>query len=388
MDSGRTISRLSAARLVLFAPNLHGGGAERVLARLATHWAGQGRNVTLVTLDVASPNDFSLPRSVRRLGLGLTVDSTGPVSALRNNLNRVRAVRRAFRDARPEVVISIIDQTNVLALLAARPLNVPVVVAEHTDPAAHPLSPVWQRLRRWTYRRCAALVVLTDRAADLLRPIVRGRPVVVIPNGIGPPTIEAVRRNDGEERTLVGLGRLSREKGFDRLIAAFGQVAERHPQWRLLIHGDGPARDELQTLVVERGLAGRVMLPGRTDSPEAALAAADLFALPSRYEGFPMSLLEAMAAGLPAVAFDGISGVRQILRDRIDGLLVPDGDVAAFATALGELMSDGAGRRQMGGQARAVVDRFGLDAFFARWDAVLEAAVRGDFSQVFVGHGE
>jgi glycosyltransferase involved in cell wall biosynthesis len=374
-----------AKRLFLFAPNLNGGGAERVLARLAAHWAGQGREVTLVTLAAASPEDFPLPPQVRRVGLGLTADSGGLLGAVRNNLRRVRAVRAALREARPEVVVSFIEQANVLALLAARPLRVPVVISERTDPARHPVSRLWDFLRRRTYPWCAALVVLTREIAEKMRPVVRRRPVVVIPNGVTAPAVE---RTSEATLVILGVGRLDEAKGFDRLVEAFARVAERFPQWRLVIIGEGPKRAGLERTVAARGLSGRIELPGRAADPAAWYGRADVFALPSRYEGFPNALLEAMAAGLPAVAFDEPSAVREVIRHGEDGLLVPDGDVASFAESLALLMSQPERRTRMGEAAREVVTRFSLDAFYGRWDAVIDAAADGDFRQLSRATGE
>lgn len=376
---------MRAARLTLFAPNLSGGGAERVLARLATHWAGQARDVTLVTLAAPSSDDFPLPENVRRVGLNLTADSAGLFGAARNNLRRIAALREAFRAARPDVIVSFIEQANVLALLAARPLRIPIVISERTDPAMHPVSSLWQFLRRRTYPRCAVLVVLTDEIAERMRPIARGRPVAVVPNGVA---AAAVPRSEEPSLTILGVGRLDEAKGFDRLVEAFARLINRYPQWTLTILGDGPQRKALERSISARGLTERIALPGRVADPSPSYARAGLFALPSRYEGFPNSLLEAMAAGLPAVAFDGPSAVRQVLRHGVDGLLVPQNDVLAFAEALGVVMADTEKRRRMGEAAREVVTRFSLDSFFACWDAVIEAAAKGDFSQVSGHAGE
>jgi GalNAc-alpha-(1->4)-GalNAc-alpha-(1->3)-diNAcBac-PP-undecaprenol alpha-1,4-N-acetyl-D-galactosaminyltransferase len=363
----------SARRLLLFAPNLSGGGAERTLARLATHWADQNRDVTLVTLAPRSPEDFPVSRKVRRVALAMTYDASGPLGGLRNNLARVRRLREEIRSYRPDVVVSFIEQANVLALLAARPLGTPVVVSERTDPSLHPVSRLWSFLRRHTYRRCAALVVLTDEIADAMRPIARGRPIEVIPNGVQPPS---TARKPGSQ-IILGVGRLEQAKGFDRLIDAFAQIAERHPQWNLVLVGDGPQRAELERMVSSRSLQSRVQFAGRVDDPSTWYARADLFALPSRYEGFPNALLEAMAHGVPAVAFDGPAAVRQIIRHGTDGLLVSHHDVPAFAEALSTLVTDADRRTAMGEAARDVVTRFSLDAFFARWDAVIDAAASG-----------
>lgn len=388
--SSDALSLAAAKRLALFAPNLSGGGAERTLARLATHWAEQNREVTLVTLAAASPEDFPLPAPVRRIGLGLTGSARGPLGAVRNNLRRIRTIRAAICDARPDVVVSFIDQANVLALLAVGPLRVPVVISERTDPSRHQVGRFWNWLRRKTYPRCAALVVLTEEIAAAMQPVAAGRPVVVIPNGVAGPTIPRVPEEQRIERTVLGVGRLSPEKGFDRLIKAFRWVADESgfpPRWRLVILGDGPERTRLEGLA-RSCPPESVALPGRVDDPADWFARADLFVLPSRYEGFPNALLEAMAAGIPAVAFDGSPAVRRIIRPGIDGVLVPEpddpqGDIAALLGGLHELVSDDDRRRRMGNAAREVVQRFGLAEFHARWDAVLESAANGNFRQAF-----
>src|SRR5690606_22684906 len=210
----------AARRLVLFAPNLHGGGAERILAVLASHWADQGRDVTLVTLAAATPHDFPIANTVRRVGLGLTGESKGPLSAIRQNLRRIAAIRNAFVGMQPQVIVSFIEQANILALFAARPLGVPVVISERTDPTRHRVGRIWSWLRKRTYRRCAALVVLTDEIAVAMRPIARSRPIVVIPNGVSPPSVPRLPEEQRDVRTVLGVGRLSHEKGWERLVSA------------------------------------------------------------------------------------------------------------------------------------------------------------------------
>jgi len=371
--------------LLLFAPNLSGGGAERVLARLANHWAEALDDVTVVTLADVSDDDFPLSPNVRRIALGLTGDSRGLIGAFCGNWRRVATLRRVLRETRPDVVVSFIEQANVLALLAARPLPIPVVISERTDPSRHRAGRVWEFLRRYVYHRCTALVVLTDDIARQLRPIVRNRPVVVIPNGVAAPD----SRTSLTERKdlLVAIGRLDAAKGYDRLLEAFARAAARNRSWRLTIVGEGPLREDLERQTSQLRLDDRVQFPGRLD-PASELASASIFALTSRYEGFPNALLEAMAAGVPAVAFDGSSAVRQIIRDGVDGLLVPDGDVSGFAEALSRLISDDDQRRAMGEAARDVVNRFSLDDFFRRWDDVVATAANQKNSQPSRGKSE
>ncbi|MFD0905024.1 glycosyltransferase, partial [Actinomadura sediminis] len=173
------------------------------------------------------------------------------------------------------------------------------------------------------------------------------------------------------------VGRLSDEKGVDLLLEAWARARERRPGWRLHVYGTGPDEDALRRRAAAAGLADSVEFRGVVADVEDALVEVSIFALPSRAEGFPMSVLEAMAYGLPTVAFDCAPGVRALLAeaspgDGRSGLLVPPGDTAAFAEALGRLMDDPELCRELGENARASVRRFRPEAVLTRWDRLFD----------------
>lgn len=366
-------------RLVLVAPNLYGGGAERTLARLANHWSKQGRFVTVVTIAGINPEDFPLEGRVDRIGLGL-VGGGGLTEAVRGNYERIKAVRWAIRELRPDVVVSFIDQANVLALLAAKPLGVPVVISERTDPVKHEIGASWRWMRRRTYRSAAALVVLTQETARLMSRLVASERIAVIPNAIptAVPTLAGPFRrrrfSEDREQIVLAVGRLAAAKGFDRLIEAVGHLHRRgeFSDWRLVILGDGPDRESLEAQAADLP-PGMVEFVGRVADPTDWYRRASLFALPSRYEGFPNALLEAMAEGLPAVAFEN-GATRQIIRHEWDGLIVPEGDTKALAEAMYGLLADADYRESLGRAACDVADRFSEADFCSRWDSVIDSA--------------
>jgi glycosyltransferase involved in cell wall biosynthesis len=175
------------------------------------------------------------------------------------------------------------------------------------------------------------------------------------------------------------MGRLVPQKGFDRLLEAFASIARERPGWSLTIHGEGPQRLPLTERTESLGLAGQVRFPGVTDDPAAALADADLFVLSSRWEGFPTVLGEAMALGRPVVAFDCPSGPADLIRDGLDGVLVPRDDIAALASAMASLIDDPTRRAALAARAPEVLERFGLTAILARWDELFaEVRPRND----------
>ena len=369
-------------RLTLVIPALSSGGAERVMATLANAWAKRGWAVTLLTFDDGRrPPFYPLDPAIVQRPLDLEGVSPTPIHGLVNNLRRWRTVRRAVVASRPDAVVSFMDQTNVLVLLATRGLRLPVVVAEHNDPAQQPVGPVWERLRLALYPRAATVVMLSATAAAFFPSAIRRR-VRVVPNPVvldqDPGGAEAETNSDAEGggQTLVAVGRLSEQKGFDLLLDAFSVIAPKHQGWRLDIWGEGPLRPDLERQRDALGLGERVGLPGTSDRLHRRLAEADLFVLSSRYEGFPMALCEAMASGLPVIAYDCPSGPREIVRPGIDGVLVPATDVPALAAALDRLMGDPAERRRLAQRAPEVMDRFGLETVLGMWDDVLREATR------------
>jgi len=361
---------MTADRITLVIPTLTSGGAERVLTTMANHWAGQGRFVTVLTLAAQDePPFYPLGPGVHRVGLGTIKPARTPIHAAINNAGRLFRLRKAIRTSKPDIVISFLDQTNVLTLLATRGLNLPVVVSEHTDPGLAQRQPVWDRLRSLLYPRADRVVVLSESSKSFFQPKIRAK-TQIIPNPIqvdcpSSPTQKSARPQ------IAALGRFGAEKGFDRLIDAFSQIAADFPDWDLVIWGDGVLRPDLIAQRDRLGLTDRILLPGRTQAPHIELRKASIYALTSHREGFPMALAEAMACGLPAVAFDLSSGPRDIIRDGIDGELVPNGDIPAFADALASLMRDCTRRRQMAERAPDVLDRFGVERVMAIWDDLL-----------------
>jgi GalNAc-alpha-(1->4)-GalNAc-alpha-(1->3)-diNAcBac-PP-undecaprenol alpha-1,4-N-acetyl-D-galactosaminyltransferase len=365
-------------RLTLVISSLFSGGAEVALSLMANYWAHEGRQITLLTFDDGStPPFYKLDPRIKHQPLGLARDSSNTLVAVRNNLRRVRRLRSAIRRSRPQCVISLMDQVNVLTLLATRGIPVPVIVMEQNNPALYPIGRPWALLRNRLYPKADRVVVLTERMIHCFPPQIRAR-WCVIPN---PVSLPAARDDSPAEKllerpALLAVGRLTEQKGFDLLLDAFAQLGERHADWTLTILGDGPLRRELECQRQRLNLTGRVRFLGRVPNPSDFMRQADVFVLSSRYEGFPMALCEAMSCGVAVVAADCLTGPREIIRDGVDGLLVPTGDAAALASALSRLMSDEGLRSLLGNRARAITERFDVKKVMGMWEELLGLVIR------------
>lgn len=357
---------------VLVISSLSAGGAERVISVIANYWAAKGRKVVLLTFDDGSSQPFfPLDERVVHRPLALLGDSSGPISALAQNLKRIGCLRRAIRQECPATVVSFIDSVNVITLLATRGLAIPVIVSERIDTEGRRIKRIWKFLRRWVYPWATRVVLLTERSLARFPPAVRKR-CCVIPNPVLQPSAGGLPEIElPSGRLVVAMGRLDPQKGFDLLLGAFGMVARRFPDWSLVLMGEGGSRPALEELRERLGLAGRVFLPGSVRAPQAVLCRADLFVLSSRFEGFPNALGEAMAAGLPVIAADCPTGPREIVRDGVDGILVAVDDCGALATAMERLMADETERRRLGARATEVAERFGLERIMGLWEALI-----------------
>jgi glycosyltransferase involved in cell wall biosynthesis len=228
-----------------------------------------------------------------------------------------------------------------------------------------PATSRYDRIMRY-FPSADAVLVLSEDDAERFRADGLAH-VEVMPNPVPfwPETGAAL-----DEPAVIAVGRLDEGKRLDVLVRAWRVVAARRPDWRLRIYGEGPQRDPLERLAGELGIGAAVTFAGPTDDVAGALANAAVFALSSDHEGSPLSVLEAMASGVPCVATDSSPGVRALIRDGVDGFVVPRGEPEAFAAALLRLVDDPELRRRFGTAARAAASGYSLPAVLERWEGL------------------
>jgi glycosyltransferase involved in cell wall biosynthesis len=376
-------------RVTFVIASLRGGGSERATVNLANHWAAQGLSPTILTIYHSDePPAYPLhprvvhrdlgwdvphrerplppPEMLREIDAALTFFSQPSRDYLVQHRDVLAVLRGAIIESRPQAIISMINSTNIRTIAATRGLGVRVFVSERG--IARPY--IHEKLRAEAYRMSTAVVALTtgDLAYYVRQGVRRG---CVIPNVVLPRAVPPRDDRNGT-RSVSSLGRLSWEKGYDLLIKSFARVAAAHPEWSLEIWGRGGDKEKLEAFAAQLGVEGRVLLGGFAGDIDTVLARSDLYVQPSRREGFPNALCEAMASGLPVVAFDCSPGVRMIVRDGVDGVLVPKEQVGSMARTLDRLMRSEDERTRLARRAPEVVQRFSVAEIMARWEALLQ----------------
>ncbi|MFI0967264.1 glycosyltransferase [Streptomyces sp. NPDC021080] len=303
----------------------------------------------------------------------------GPARGLRGRLDvaerRLRAERAAgmrekaaeltalFRAARPGGVVIVTQVWAMEWVELADTGGLTVIGMSHES---FEYSRTTSRFRRVLkhYKDVDRMLALTREDADLW--IGQGMDnASFMPNPLPfMPEVPSPRTGDA----VVSVGRLTDQKGIDMLLDAWAEVAPLHPEWRLRIYGSGEDEEILRKQCTALALDDSVDWMGRTSDVPGALRGGSVFVLSSRGEGFPLALMEAMAAGLPCAAFDCAPGVHEIVRDGEDGLLATLGNTGELARRLDTLMSDKALRDSMGEAARANVQRFTTDEVVRRWE--------------------
>lgn len=279
------------------------------------------------------------------------------------------AVIEAIKGIKSGVVITTRHEDNVLLSRFGRP-GVLKIAQLHHD---HNFEPQYVNSFKNNYRNIDYFTLLTPGLADEVGEMMRqtATKTVFIPNFIDsyPDKPDFAAR----EKTVLAAGRLNYVKRFDKLIKTFTLVHEKQPEWRLKIIGEGEERAALERLIRELGAQDYVTLTGVMDAEqiEREMCRAGIYAMTSESEGFSFVVLEAQSCYLPTVAFDVRVGPPFLITDGVNGCLVPDGDDAAFAAKLLELMTDDAKRQALGDAARVRSLDFSRERIAKLWFDIL-----------------
>lgn len=338
--------------------SLVGGGAERVMVLLANYFAFKGHDISIITFN--EPDDFELNKEVKRVKLH---HGTIKNHTIRSLLNLTKFY--AKKKNRPQVMIPFMTHGNFIGILVSKIYGIKTISSEHNNHLKK-TDRIGAFTKKYLYRFTNVLTVLT--AYDVPFYTKHGAKVEIMPN---PCTFKAlVERKKNREKVIVAVGDLNRyhHKGFDNLIPLIAPVLKKHPKWSLKIVGAGnKGLTLLQGLTARHGIADQVIFTGFSDKVADIMKVSEIFILPSRFEGLPMVLLEAMSQGLACLAYDCVTGPSDIIEDKVSGLLAENQNPDEMAHLLQNLIEDESLRYELGSNAIRSLDRFSIDVIYQKY---------------------
>lgn len=357
-------------KILVFGQSFLGnvGGVQQSYAWLYDYLCSKGHSIIHYTyLPIGSRGlYYKFPASVKVYCINIFFSS--------DKINLIRNV--AYRHD-PDIVLVVNSGSDALPFVRAlRMTPYPVILSERGSPE-YCLAYLWRSRR--LYELATSCVefkhFLMPSYPDILPLELRSRARVI--SSLTMPAQSFARPGEANKRgryTILYTGRFSSEKRLELLVDAFHAIAAEFPLWDILLAGDGPELERIQQRVDSYGLASRIILPGRVDSPESLTSlytGAHLFVLPSSYEGCPLALREAMAHALPVIGFASCSGTNQIIQHDRNGFLVLEDSAHSLAQSLATLMSQPTLRVQLGERGKKDIEQFSPERTHAAWEALL-----------------
>lgn len=358
------------------------GGADKVIVEKANYFVNHGYDVTIVTeAQMGRKLSFSLDEKVKHIDMGIDFNRQYSLHGLQRLMtywSMLREYKKRLKKTlikeRPDIVITIMGRSiDFITDIHDGSIKVGEVHSVKSNVRSlnvmerkGGLHRIVAQLMRWHVNgkvsRLDAMVLLTQQDADSWT---EAKQTFVIPNAV--PYFPEQSSTLNNKQVLM-VARYNDAKGYEYMVEAWQSVHERHPDWILNVYGSGELHDDVIRWIQKRQLSSSMILHDPVDNVMDKYLESSIFVMSSRYEAFPMVLLEAMACGVPCVSFDCPYGPRNIIRNGEDGYLVGYLNSQALADSICQLIENEPLRKKFGAKARQNIRRFSQDAVMLQWD--------------------
>lgn len=359
-------------KIAFVISSLSSGGAERVVSTLSNHLT-DSYEVFIITMS-NKPVFYPLNENVRVLYCKESLKpSKGIVDAIKLNYSLYRKIIKLIRKYGIDICIGFMTPNNILATLASKRCNIPVIISERNNPFEEDkhISDFWKKIRRLVYPRADKLVVQTERIRSFYTTFIKSNRLETIPNPINPDF-----KNQSiltKENIILNVASLSDQKGQDMLIKAFAKTQPNN--WQLCIVGEGDKRGELQQLIDHLKMNDKILLVGRQTDVVSYYTKSKIFAFSSLYEGFPNALQEAMFFGLACVSTDCPTGPSEMIEDGINGYLIEVDNELKMSEKLNLLMNDENLRQSLGSNAQESIKPYEIKNIISKWKELIQQLI-------------
>lgn len=357
-------------KVLVFIDQMSIGGAARVTSIMANELVEYGYTVTIACDNIKYPIDYTINKNVRIVSFHKKRNSIPIVSSLWKEFSLIALSREIIKSEKPDVIIAVTYMVFSQVYFGSIGLGIPVIAYDHTSFSRN-LGFIGNIIRFHLYKQANQLVVLTNKDQALLQKRNFHNTTVIY----NPLTYPEFNGSSHRGKFVLCVGRLNswKVKGFDRIISIWKDISREVDGWKLKIAGDGSESSirTLETMIKNNSVESSVELLGAISDMENLYRSAGIFALPSRVEGFPMVLMEALSQGCPSISFSIGGAIDEMVDNNKTGLIINDNDINDFEAKLKLLMSDGTMRTRLGENASKSVGRFCRDNYMKSIHAII-----------------
>lgn len=352
-------------KLFVLVDQMQFGGAARVASIMLEGFAASGHEIMLET-DLSFPPSYHIPENVRVMAMEKS----------KGALHRIMHHRQLIRSFKPDCIIAYLPPMYLDVWLATRCMrHIPIIASDHTS-MNRDLG--WRNnfIRRHLYGLASITTILTEKDRRILGERVKCKEVVYNPLTFEPVSTVDIYR----DKTILCAGRLNSwdVKGFDRIIKIWGELSNLYPDWTLEIAGPGSDEsvEKIKEFIENAGVEQTTKLLGNIIDMQPLYQRSAVFALPSRVEGFPMVLLEAMSQGCACISFDFDGAITEITGHEKGCLIIADNNLEEFKDGLSALLDDENLRLKISSLAIESVKQYSVDRFIKHWNQILNRTIK------------
>lgn len=348
------------------------GGAERVLVLMANNLAKNINNEVSVIILYKTEQAYTLDSAVKIIQLRQT--KFIPNFTLDSIFNLAKHYR--IKSRRPDILISLSTTTNFISIIVAKLFSIKIIAQEHISYTGYSADNaiITKISRKYLYKVADIVTVLTSHDVANYKKL--GVNVHVLPN---PCSFKPIIENyHDRSKTILAAGSLDRyhHKGFDSLISIMAPIFEEYPDWRLKIAGSGDyGLEHLTKLAKEKNILDKVIFTGFTENISEIMHDSSIFILPSRFEGLPMVLLEAMSQGMACIAFDCVTGPSDIINHNENGLLIEDQNIEKMQQGLRQLIDNKELRIKLANKGIKSLDKYDISEITNRYEILFNKLI-------------
>lgn len=356
-------------KIAIIIPGLSMGGAERVAVSLA-NWLVNNKKDEIYFINMASDtNNFEFDDKLKVYHK--TYDTTNikgikPVVILKKILKKQKYVTETINEIKPDVIFEMLYYPLFFVLpYRMKNKNVVIIGSERANPKLKNLPLYQKALAKICPILCDGYIFQTERVRQMFSNNIKKKGIV-IPNAVSNPYIKEIKETK-REKVISNMGRLEYQKGQDILIKAFNIVHKKYSDYKLVIYGEGSKQKEYEQLINKLGLQDSVVLAGKVQKAILEVNKSEIFVFPSRYEGMPNALLEAMACGLPCISADCIAGPSEIIENNVNGILTEVDNVEEIAEKIIYLIENKNVADKIAKEAKKVLEDYSIDSIFNKY---------------------